>query len=70
MRKAPAKAAPVAAPTVADEDHSPDPGLVTVENCVRGTTLHLADGSSIEFGETAKVGAEERAFLIERGQVR
>lgn len=38
-----------------------------ITNTRKGFTLHLGDGRSLAFGESAEVGAEQAADLRERG---
>lgn len=60
---------PRAAPVDVPVEPPALPANLTITNCLPGTTLCLADGSSIQFGESADVSAEEAEFLRERGQV-
>lgn len=65
-------AAKVAAPPVAPAK-VPEPVEVidmTVTNCIPGTELSLSDGRKLAYGESAEVLESEKAFLIERGQVK
>lgn len=43
--------------------------ILSVTNCIVGTRLSLADGRTLNFGESAEVSEEEAAYLRERGQV-
>lgn len=63
-------AAKVAAPPVAPKPLPEPPVDLTVTNCIPGTELSLNDGRKLAYGESAEVLESEKAFLIERGQVK
>ncbi len=52
------------------EHPAADPVDCTVTNCLPGTTLHLADGTRLAYGESATVSEGEAVFLRERGQAK